>query len=304
MVQCGYRTIMVSVVGVHGIWQRRKTAEILAKEWSRALTQGLREYARGTRTPDIIVPHLSPLLIAARPTLGPGDDLDDLETLTAEEIRFIELGLNDVLNDLDADEIDHLAALAQTLAGLPAFPTRQGMRALAAVDGRWRGGGRLVLRLLREVHAYLERPEVGAQVRRRVKVNAAHDTRVLLAHSLGSVIAYDVLRRDELPQVTALVTFGSPLAWPTVRQSLMEQLPHGPGERGLPGVNWTNVHDRRDAVTAGVALRQVWNQVTDYSVTNPLTDAHGASGYLRQQPLVRAVIDGTHTLTARHPPWA
>jgi hypothetical protein len=289
------------IVGVHGIFQGRKTSEVLGQEWSRTLTVGLRQVVPGASSPQIVVPHLSPLLTAPRITLCPGDDLDDLDTLSAEETEFIESGLDDLLADLSEGEIDRLAEAAQTLAGLPAFPTRHGLRALAAVDGRWRGGGGAALRVLREVHAYLLRPEVGAQVRRRVRAAAHADTSLLLAHSLGSVVAYDLLRRGELPQVTALVTCGSPLAWPTIRRHLADSGTAG-ADVPLPQIKWTNVHDVRDAVTAGRPLGQVWPQVTDHQVTNPVTDAHGAAGYLRQEPLVRAVLAGAGP--SPHPPQA
>ncbi|GGS86748.1 hypothetical protein GCM10010270_68630 [Streptomyces violaceus] len=41
--------------------------------------------------------------------------------------------------------------------------------------------------------------------------------RMVVAHSLGSVVVYDMLSRGEAPYVTMLVTCGSPLGWPPAR---------------------------------------------------------------------------------------
>ena len=284
---------MVEVLGVHGIWQGAETQESLTAQWSRALQVGLRAVHPGMKPPTVVVPHLSPLLLGPSGRLGPGDDLDDLTTLTDGEIRFIESGLADLVAGLDEDEVDQLAASGATL-GLQAFPTRRGLRLLAAADGRWRGGGRLALRMLREVGAYLTFPAAREQVARRLRVNVGVGTRVVIAHSLGSVMAYDVLAGGGLVGVSVLVTCGSPLGWPTVRVGLAAvkglagpaQLP------ALPDMVWTNVHDARDAVTGGLGLNPVWGQVRDRQVNNPLDDSHGARGYLRQWDLVAAVVEG------------
>lgn len=285
---------MVEVIGVHGIAQAGKTAGLLGEQWTTALREGFRRSGTRTPAPELVVPHLSPLLNPKHAALGPGADLCDMESMTEGEIAFIESGLADVLADLDLEQIDRLAAQGLTLAGFPAFPTRRGMRLIAAVDGRWRGGGELVLSALREVYAYLHILEVGSRVRNRVVSASGADTRLLLAHSLGSVVAFDLLNRGELPQVTSLVTFGTPLAWPTIRRSLTEQSPEAATRvtKGVPWVAWANVHDLRDAVTAGMNLRPIWSQVIDRPVENPRLDAHGADGYLRQSSLADAVITG------------
>jgi len=277
----------VGIVGVHGIFQARKNATSLAAEWSRAIRRGLIDAAFDVPALILQVPHLSPLLRVPTNLLGADDD-EALASLTDDERVFIESSLEDALADLDRSDVERLAEEAATLAGLPAFPTRRGLTLLAAVDGRWRGGARLVLALLREVFAYLHAPTCGWQVRRRVRLTATSQTRMLLAHSLGSVIAFDLLRRGELPQVTTLVTFGSPLGWPTVRTALANC-----AESASPSelVTWTNIYDHRDAVTAGRRLAGFWPQVTDVEVSNPVTDAHGAQGYLRQ-PIMAALIAG------------
>lgn len=286
---------LVEIVGVHGIGQSRSNAQSLTSQWSRAVQLGLRAASPDVALPRLLVPHLSPLLTAPSDILGPGDE-DDLTTLSTEETAFIESGLADLLEDLDDDEVDRLAAEAATLAGLPAFPTRRGLRLLAAVDGRWRGGARPVLAVLREVHAYLHAPTCGQRVRRRVCTTATADTRLLLAHSLGSVVAYDLLRRGDLPQITTLVTFGSPLAWPTVRTALTAGVEAGltalPALPALPAVSWTNLYDQRDAVTVGRRLSPLWPQVADLPVDNPRLDAHGAAGYLQQSAMAATIVSG------------
>ena len=73
---------------------------------------------------------------------------------------------------------------------------------------------------------------------------------VLVGHSLGSVIAYDVVRanlRSETPlKIKTLITLGSPLDWVTdVRKAEGEM---EDGNCSLPGVKWINIYDEEDPV--------------------------------------------------------
>lgn len=80
---------------------------------------------------------------------------------------------------------------------------------------------------------------------------------MLLAHSMGSIIAYDVLRDigRERPGlgVDHLVTLGSPLGMPYVVGRIRQENP----EVRTPSVvrRWTNLADRKDPVAIDVHLR-------------------------------------------------
>jgi hypothetical protein len=128
---------------------------------------------------------------------------------------------------------------------------------------------RLMKVFLRDVHHYLfnttfsprpgERYAIQDAIRAEVlSVLAEGATRpgphVLVTHSMGTVIAYDCLKRvPDCPTVDALVTIGSPLGLDEIQDRLKPEWSRRdgfPAER-LPG-QWVNIFDRLDPV-AGFA---------------------------------------------------
>ena len=118
---------------------------------------------------------------------------------------------------------------------------------------------------LRDVHHYLfnikhsprsgETFAVQEEIRNRMvkalKAGAAHPgPHVIVSHSMGTVIAYDCLKRvADCPEVDALLTIGSPLGLDEIQDRLVPEwtrLDGFPRER-LRGA-WVNVFDRLDPV--------------------------------------------------------
>jgi hypothetical protein len=93
---------------------------------------------------------------------------------------------------------------------------------------------RFLLGSLRQVRWYLTADEIRQAVLAAVTARVGPDTRVLLGHSLGSVVAYEALCANPDWPVRALVTVGSPLGIPTL---IFDRLRPPPTERvsGQPG---------------------------------------------------------------------
>ncbi len=276
---------MSDILGVHGIRQGRSSAGRLRQDWADALHRGWPDDA--PRDFDIVVPHLSPLLRPRHDHLGVDDEWAGLAALAADPraADFLDATLLDVLGRPDDATLDQLAAAGATL-GLPAAPA-QLLRSVQAVNARWPGATGTLVRAIGEVYRYLHVPEVNEAVRAELCANLS-GAQLVLAHSLGSVVAVDLLHRGEAPRVNALVTCGSPLAWTTVRRSLF-----GAGAQcptlGLP---WTNVHDPQDVVTAGTGLAAHFPEARDVPVNNGFRDAHRAKYYLRHPETGTAVATG------------
>jgi hypothetical protein len=84
---------------------------------------------------------------------------------------------------------------------------------------------------------------------------------MLIAHSMGSIIAYDALRdlgrRDAGFQVSHLVTIGSPLGLPHVKAKIIKERTYDHSVR-TPSVvsqSWLNLADRKDPVAADIQLK-------------------------------------------------
>lgn len=121
---------------------------------------------------------------------------------------------------------------------------------------------------------------------------------VLIGHSLGSVVAYDLLTRmDPARTVSLLVTTGSPLGLPAVQKHLLGHGGASPAPVPAPvparAGSWHNGYDVRDVVAilnplAPYLAEAVPGQVRDLQVeTGP--EPHAVIGYLEHPEVVRAV---------------
>jgi hypothetical protein len=98
---------------------------------------------------------------------------------------------------------------------------------------------------------------------------------VVVSHSLGTVVARDLLDDAELQTRTRLwVTAGSPLGLPTVQRNLRSE-----GVQN-PGVEWLATYDVNDVVALGHPLLQTWGRpLTDVEVENQ-DSPHSIERYL------------------------
>jgi pimeloyl-ACP methyl ester carboxylesterase len=138
---------------------------------------------------------------------------------------------------------------------------------------------------------YLNNSKIRAWVLQRVldKVEAP-DRLVIVGHSLGSVIAADVLRR--LPptvQVVGMVTIGSPLAYEKFHVDRL------PSVLESPPANlswWVNFWNAADPVTAHRGVSSVIPWVLDQRTAQWTAKGHGADTYLSDQRVVTAIARG------------
>jgi len=115
----------------------------------------------------------------------------------------------------------------------------------------------------------------------------------IVAHSLGTVVAMDVL--TELSSgldVRLLVTAGSPLGLDTVYERLLS-----PGHRRPERVGrWDNVWCPADPVTIGCPLGKRWSgDLHESVVSNSREQAHAIHEYLAHPEVARAVVRGLLT---------
>jgi pimeloyl-ACP methyl ester carboxylesterase len=102
---------------------------------------------------------------------------------------------------------------------------------------------------LKQVTRFLTDRSVKDLVLARVDEQVGQGTRVLIGHSLGSVVAYEYLCLYQPPSVKLLVTLGSPLGIPKLVFDRLTPVPTGHGG-AWPGAvaGWVNVADPDDIV--------------------------------------------------------
>jgi len=213
---------------------------------------------------------------------------------TPQEAAFLK-GLR---AQLTAFSDEDLATTA--LPPVPAEP--QG--ALERVPLPWFIKKRFLNAHLRDVHHYLfdvefatpGKPPVRIQrtVRQRfvealgvINVSSPH---IVVSHSMGTVIAYDCLKRvHDCPPVDGLVTLGSPLGLDEIQDQLQ---PGWTRNDGFPHEkvrgDWANLFDRLDPVCGfDPKLANDYRKggaaaIEDVAVQNDGTWRHSATKYLRQ----------------------
>lgn len=101
-----------------------------------------------------------------------------------------------------------------------------------------------------DLERYYRNPEaIRDRLVRVLETHAREDRRILLiAHSMGSFVAYDVLRTHDFehePKVNHFVTFGSPLGLRAIK-ARQENTDNGPFERRVE--HWSNLADPFDPI--------------------------------------------------------
>jgi hypothetical protein len=219
----------------------------------------------------------------------------------------VELGYTperDALDDDDSDggvDPDLAAAWEAYLAGagfqVGDLLRPRLLRSALQYVARKTGATELVIeRFLTDVGYYLDVPAIRKVVLDIVagdvrKAADQHGSVVIVAHSLGTIVGYDVF--DALAgevDVRMLVTCGSPLGFPVVRDAL---LPSGaahaaPASRGGP-VPWLNAYDVRDFVCLVHPLRDHYRKAPRDERTFNASDPHSISDYLGDPDVARPI---------------
>ncbi|AUG75604.1 hypothetical protein CFP65_0649 [Kitasatospora sp. MMS16-BH015] len=280
---------MARVVCVHGIGQQHGGEHALHGAWHPALADGLsRHGAPPLRPEDLRCVFYGDLFRPPGRVLAAQDppwDATDLDPYEAELLR--ELWAEAARTDPAVAPPD-----ARTLARAP----RSVQHALDALSrSRFFSGlaTRALIADLKQVRAYLCDPQVRPLVQHRVAEAVTPDTRVVIGHSLGSVVAYEALCSHPEWPVRSLLTLGSPLG---IRHLVFERLratgEFKPGD--WPGgiSRWTNLADEGDVVALVKDLRPLFGPRVEGHLVHNGARAHDATRYLNTAEAGRAVAAG------------
>ncbi|MEU7038236.1 hypothetical protein ABZ958_31815 [Streptomyces sp. NPDC046237] len=286
---------------VHGRRQNGQIPDKLQRKWSAGLAAGL---VLDGRPPADQVPVAFPfygnLLKQLEDELAVSDTDIDLESLRRDRTDGAdpfhpELGTKvgrverELLQDLASARSDEGATLVQRETqgeGLQDLLSWRGARRVL----RWFADStsvdtEIIELFLRDVAVYLThgRVPVLKEVRKSVPETGPV---VLVSHSLGSVVARDLLADDGLRARTTLwVTAGSPLGLDAVVRNLPAD------ERKHPGMPWLTTFDVNDVVATGHPLTPRWGQpLTEIEVDNK-EEPHAIERYLAHPQVAGGIAD-------------
>lgn len=294
---------MTELLLVHGRSQHDKDADELKAEWVDALRAGLDRAGLDLPVPATAIrfPYYGDTLrdlVTSSATVadilvrGAGVDNEEREFLHAVLRETIAAtGITDDQLDAEYEEVDAVERAPQDWRFVRA--------ALRTLDRYVSAGAPSLAIATRDVYLYLR--NIGIRDRIEEGVRAALRPgvpTVVVGHSLGSVVTYNLLRRDggrEGWQVPLYVTVGSPLAVGPIRRSL-RPLDH-PRCVGA----WLNARDPRDIValhlldTEQFPVRPAVENKND--VQNATPNRHGIAGYLSDPDVasrVHAALTDNH----------
>jgi len=140
-----------------------------------------------------------------------------------------------------------------------------------------------------QANHYITNSQIRAQVLNRVLRDLPERGRiVIVGHSLGSVIAADLLRR--LPvglEVAGMVTIGSPLANSNFHVGKLRATLKDPPQNLAW---WVNFWKKSDPVTTGEGISSVFPWMLDYRVRQSLgRDMHAAARYLAHEEAAEVI---------------
>ena len=155
----------------------------------------------------------------------------------------------------------------------------------------------LMLGGLRQVRRYLNDPTIRLAAQDSVDTVVTPDTRVLVGHSLGSVVSYEALHRyasaPNWANVRTFITLGSPLGIQNLIFHRLEPTPtQGNGTWPALIDTWVNISDDHDVVALQKKLGTYFaGNLVDIAIDNEAT-AHSVIPYLTSPDTGKAIADG------------
>jgi len=280
------------LVFLHGRSQQGRDPDRLRHAWTAGLNAGLTRAGLPAVDPRAVwFPFYGDRMIevlGTRESISPG--LEATEVDTAEAVA-------PAPDDPARALYEELLAGAALRAGMPAeLAAEEGPTAAEGISDLGAGlVGRLqrqlswlaarsglddltIALLFRDVAAYLGRRRVRESVLAAVAECVPDSGPVaLVSHSLGTVVAMDLIHSLDNLDVALLVTAGSPLGMDAVHRKLLD----GNLRRPARVRRWVNAWCAADPVAIGCPLRPVWGDgVTDQVTDNAKARAHDIGEYL------------------------
>jgi hypothetical protein len=177
--------------------------------------------------------------------------------------------------------------------------TRSALVALARIPWFARAGQNLVSRFVTsavgQVALYMTDPSIRTAAISSVVTLVGPETRIIIGHSLGSVVAYDAIRSAEFPieSLPCLVTLGSPLGLPNI---IYDRLDPQPPTYPTRVKHWVNISAPDDFVASVPDLAPIFSlgkpsaaRFDGYCTVDNGSQPHSAAHYLTKRQTGAAV---------------
>lgn len=282
----------MKIVFIHGRDQEGKEPVVLQQQWESALDDGLEkagisrpaivsiEFPFYGDTLDRLVTDLdSPLIENAR---GRGVDRGN------PDVQFRNDLLEELREGLNISESEVTAEYTGDISQRSA-QNWEWVHSILKVLDRTPLGAAAIDEFTRDVSVYLTNEAVQEQIDAIVQPHIVEEPCVVVGHSLGSIVGYNVLQGTD-NQVVRYVTVGSPLGINAIKRKLK-------GALRMPSTttSWFNAMDERDVVALYPLDDRhfpISPSITNKTTVDNYTDnRHGIGGYLSDPDVARNIAE-------------
>lgn len=290
---------MRDLIFIHGRSQEFKNADQLKDEWITAFKRGLSKQGLSLPIPEenIRFPYYGQTLHDLVNDI-PDDEIASViikgDNAGAEKREFIRQIVLEIQNKFHISEKQLITAGGKAIVEKGPLNWEWLQTVLKVLDERVPGASRTTISLLtNDVYEYLRNPGIQLIIDSGIcDAFTSKREQVVVSHSLGTIVAYNILRRYCLEngwKVPLFVTLGSPLAISIIKNSL------APLKHPDCVTHWFNAMDERDIVSL-YPLDQIHFGISPpienkTNVQNHTDNRHGIIGYLDNTEVAKRIHD-------------
>lgn len=150
----------------------------------------------------------------------------------------------------------------------------------------------LIHKFLIETYLYLANPQFMDEVHQRILASLEADqAHIIVAHSLGSVIAYNLLQQlSPRYKIQRFITLGSPLAFKVIQSRLPPPIQSPACLNG----DWHNFYSPDDFLTAFPLVNAPFDfqpAILNTSISTFIHSPHQIAGYLQHPAVIKNIVD-------------
>ncbi|OTG86021.1 hypothetical protein [Acinetobacter sp. ANC 3813] len=295
----------MNIVFIHGMNQQRQTAQSIEQHWLNLLEQGLsntqqlnflpylkqhfrmpfygdllsRHHLENTLSASTLMPQSWPHFPFIHPAKIETEPAKHQEH-QPESNPLPEMQMNDEYSF--SHELHTLSALSKDYA----------LRDFALLMNYFpKLHATLLHKFLVETYLYLSNPHFIRTVHMRIH-EQLHTSKpnVLVAHSLGSVIAYHFLLLHPELNISSFITLGSPLAFRVIQGHLPQPIQRPTSIKG----DWINFYSHDDFLTAFPLQNAPFDfspEIINHQIRTSIDRPHDIDGYLKHPEVIQAIVN-------------
>lgn len=292
----------MKIIFIHGMNQQHFTAETLKHYWLELLQKGLNasNIAVDADQLNICLPFYGDLLTEHQLSnrLNLGTFLPQSISNWHFPVHFnhstaIVQNIDPCITALPTFNTNHTSTLTRRIKTISALAKDHTLKELMIFLNHYPLLHRkLIQKFLVETYLYLANTEFMHEVHARILQHMhPKEEHIIVAHSLGTVIAYNLLHKMKHFRIKRFITLGSPLAFKVIQAQLSQPISRPQQLHG----DWFNFYSPDDFLTT-FALSEPPFQfnppIKNTAIQTLMSNPHQIAGFLTHPAVVKSLMDG------------